>query len=164
MFPMSLSHQYHFYHFVSCQVLQLWWARPPCQGMQAATPAQEVPLLPKHQPYGGLMSTEGPAGPQFSGKTCLLPGGGRRDPQPYPAPRSPELRPRSRGYSLANGEFQGGGINPQSGESGNRVGCVGSLHCHMTSQAGVPSVTLSFLGGKERVRQRNSYHAPSRSK
>lgn len=35
--------------------------------MQAATPAQEVPLLPKHQPYGVLMSTEGPAGLQFSG-------------------------------------------------------------------------------------------------
>ena len=63
-----------FYHPALYQVLQLWRSRPSCQGMQAATPAQEVPLLPKHQPYGGLMSIEGPAGPQLSGKASLLSG------------------------------------------------------------------------------------------
>jgi hypothetical protein len=71
------------------------------------------------------VSTEGPAGPQFSGKACLLPGGRGRDPQPCPAPRSPELRPRSQGYSLANGEFKERGINLQSGESGGKGGLRG---------------------------------------
>ena len=42
--------------------------------------AQEVPLVPEHQPYGGLMSTEGPGGPQLTGKASILLGGRRRDP------------------------------------------------------------------------------------
>ena len=46
-----------------------WRYRPSHQGMQAATPAQEVP---EYQPYGGLRPTEGPAGPQLTGKASLL--------------------------------------------------------------------------------------------
>ena len=36
-------------------------ARPSRQGRKTATPAQEVPLLPEHPPYGSLVPPEGPA-------------------------------------------------------------------------------------------------------
>lgn len=72
------------------QMLQLRRAGPPCQRVQAASAAQEMPLLPEHQPHGRQLPCQSSAVPQLSGKACLLPRGGGHA-QLGPAPRNPGM-------------------------------------------------------------------------
>lgn len=69
----------------------------------------EVPLLPKHQSHGGLVSTEGPIGLLLTGNASLL-WGGRRDPQPSLVPKSHS------GWGLSFGHQEISRRGPQSAE------------------------------------------------
>lgn len=81
------------------QVLQLRRAGPPRQGVQAPSAAQEVPLLPEHQPHGGQLPRESTAVAQLAGKARLLPRGGGHA-QLGPPPRIPGMMVggRERGF------------------------------------------------------------------
>lgn len=72
------------------QMLQLRRAGPPRQRVQAPAAAQEMPLLPEHQPHGRQLPGESAAVPQLAGKACLLPRGGGHA-QLAPAPRNPGM-------------------------------------------------------------------------
>lgn len=77
------------------QVLQLRRAGPPRQGVQAPSAAQEVPLLPEHQPHGGQLPRQSTAVAQLAGQARLLPRGGG-PAQPSAAPREPGMTRGSR--------------------------------------------------------------------
>lgn len=85
------------------QMLQLRRAGPPRQRVQAAAAAQEMPLLPEHQPHGRQLPGESAAVPQLAGKACLLPRGGGHA-QLAPAPRNPGMMAGGGGGYHRDGE------------------------------------------------------------
>lgn len=70
------------------QLLQLWRSGSPCQGVWAAPPAKEMPLLPEHHAHDGSVSTQaaGPLRPRPSGPTCVYLG---FQPRAQALPQSP---------------------------------------------------------------------------
>lgn len=109
-------------HFISLpltQVLQLRRAGPPRQGVQAPSAAQEMPLLPEHQPHGGQLPRQSTAVAQLAGKACLLPRGGGHA-QPGPPPREPGMMVGGRDRGLP----PGGKALARQGAALGRAGAV----------------------------------------
>ena len=72
------------------QVLQLRRPGPPCQRVQTATAAQEVPFLPKRCPHGCQLPNQSTAVlTRFAGKTILFERRGRRACPLSSAPQDP---------------------------------------------------------------------------